>query len=1091
MDGMPRSSKRWRLAPWSIGVLLVLSAISLGSFLVTRSMVRSEERQALEQRALDARQTISGLVSQLRSGLRSIGGALQADPSPESFDAAAGALATGGISIAVLDTRTTPPQVVAAAGEDIVPDLPLPDEAASAVSRLTVGQPFAPTAVFARGGARRLGIAQGPPVAPVGHALYAELAVEPFDAAASERVFGPAGDVDLALYGSDEPDEASLIYATTEQLPLDGEVLAQPVTVGSGRWTLVAEARQPLADPLSRAVPWILLVGGLAGALLATAAVEGTVRRRDEALASAEEREQESLSILDAAKEAFVSMDADGRIIRWNRQAEVLFGWPADEVIGQPVAEVLVPPESRRAHTEGLSRYHRTGEGSILDNRVEVEAIDRDGRRVPVELAAWAVERDGTFNAILHDISERRRAADARAEAHLRALEASRLKSEFLANMSHEIRTPMNGVMGMTGLLLSTELDADQRDYAETIRSSADALLGVINDILDFSKIEAGKLELEVLDFDVRTGIDEVADLLATRAHAKGLEVVVVVDEEVPVVVTGDPGRIRQVLLNLLGNAVKFTDVGEIVVRCQVVARAGQRVTLRFEVHDTGVGVDEDFQRMLFESFTQADGSTTRRHGGSGLGLAIARQLSELMGGEIGVQSAPGRGSTFWFTVPVDARHGPTPEDRLATPVPSRARVLVVDDNHTNRAILTKTLGLWGLVPAEAPGAAEALRALHEAAAAGDPFQLVLLDHHMPGTSGIELAGHVSKDPSLGPPAMLLLTSSGDLLSPGTLATAGIAASLTKPVRQPVLRARIAGALGRTAAPQPPRATPTTDGDSTNGPLGGLVVPARVLVAEDNSVNQRVAVRMLERFGCSVDVVGNGLEAVEAVSRQPYAAVFMDCQMPEMDGYEATRAIRHREAATGEQRVPIIAMTAAAMAGDEQRALAAGMDDYLAKPVQLVGLGEALRRWVGAEVPAGPGSPATTGEAATAEEHVGGRPALPVLDLTVVHEVRLLAGPEAGEIDKILDLFTTSARSRLDVLRTASAQGDFAAAASAAHALRGSGAALGTPRLVGACSAVEEAARREDGPALATAIEALERCAHQAAAALREAVANA
>ena len=538
------------------------------------------------------------------------------------------------------------------------------------------------------------------------------------------------------------------------------------------------------------------------------------------------------------------------------------------------------------------------------------------------------------------------------------AEQATAAKSQFLASMSHEIRTPMNGVLGMTELLLDTGLSETQRRYAQNIRNSADALLAIINDILDFSKIEAGKLELESIDFELREVIEEGVELLAERAQTKGLELMCRIEEDVPAMLRGDPGRLRQILINLLGNAVKFTAAGEVEVsvRCEASSLLpADRRLVRIAVRDTGIGIGAAERARLFQSFSQADGSTTRRFGGTGLGLAISKQLAELMGGEIDVDSTPGTGSTFWFTVCLELASSHEQSSADKAPLAGRSAI-VIDDNATNRAILEHYVSAIGMRASSAANAEAGLDAMRAAAGRDAPFDVALIDMKMPGMSGMELAQTIRANRALDNTRLVLLTSLSSPQLADSARKSGFIACLAKPVRRAELVALVARSLGSDTGTGERAALAAPKPAALSAKLG-----ARVLLVEDNRMNQEIGAAMLRKLGCTVDIVDNGRRGVEAALAQRYDVVLMDCQMPEMDGFAATAAIRAREAELGRElasagqpvrRMPIVALTANAMEGDRERCLAAGMDDYLSKPFKSEQLRIALERSITQEAEA-------------------------------------------------------------------------------------------------------------------------------------------
>jgi PAS domain S-box-containing protein len=746
--------------------------------------------------------------------------------------------------------------------------------------------------------------------------------------------------------------------------------------LGAERWLVRDRAWQKLS--------WLLVAGTAAAILLAsilTLSFSGGISNRihqlrNNALNLATGKElaeplagQDELAELDGAfhemayaleevtrrEKAVIEGTSDAIFVKNLEHKYLMINQAGADVIGKPISEIIGVPNEELIEVDSAIRI-RESDNEVIASGKTITQESRSTNKAGIErfyLSTRGPYRDrigkivGTIG-VSRDITESKQIATELEQARDLALESARLKSEFLANMSHEIRTPMNGVIGMTGLLLDTDLNSTQREYSETIQSSADALLRIIDDILDFSKIEAGLLHFEIIDFELRGAVEAPVELLAERARTKGLELASLVHHDVPTALQGDPGRLRQVLTNLIGNAIKFTDRGEVVVGVTKISETESEAMLRFEIRDTGIGISAEAQQKLFGAFIQADGSTTRKYGGTGLGLAISKRMVELMGGEIGIESAPNHGSTFWFTGRFEKQITPSTRVERAGNL-AETRVLIVDDNTTNRNILKHQIGSWGMIAGEADSATRALVLLRSEAARGRPYALAIVDLRMPEMDGFQLAEVIKADPAIASVLLILLASVSERGHGEKSKQAGIAAYLPKPVRQSQLYDCLTEVIARSNG-DPVATTPlVTQHSLREAKLDHKQFStARILIAEDNPVNQRIALVQLKNLGYHAKAVQNGVELLKLLEQEQVDIILMDCQMPQMDGFAATAEIRRREGTT--RHTTIIAMTANALEGDEAGCLAAGMDDYLCKPVKVEILRQKLERWTDPEV---------------------------------------------------------------------------------------------------------------------------------------------
>ena len=865
-----------------------------------------------------------------------------------------------------------------------------------------------------------------------------------------------------------------ILYSKDQLAHIDKDCL--PQLRGTGKWQgeLVGLRKDGSNFPVEISLSLLMNQDGSSSGLICTCR-DLTERKR------AEDRFR---LVVETTPNGMVMIDHSGKMVLINALTESLFGYSRTELIGQQI-EMLIPTRFRKNHPHQRDGYIReSNPHPVMGKGRELWGLHKDGHEIPIEVGLNPIETpDGRFIlSSIVDITERKAAEEQIQKnaqdlehknselviARDQALAAAQSKSEFLATMSHEIRTPLNGVIGMTDLLLGSGLDADQQEMVETVKNSGEFLLTLINDILDFSKIDAGKLDLEIIDFEIRPTVDEVLDILAERASQNNLELIGLVYATTPLQLRGDPGRIRQILFNLVGNAIKFTPEGEIVIEVSLLKTATNGPTLRFAVTDSGIGIPPHSQETLFDLFTQADSSTTRKFGGTGLGLAICKQLVTLMHGEIGVISKMGHGSTFWFTIPFAEVSTPLPLPTPNTTLQGR-HVCIVESNDSIRFLLQHYVQSWGMTCEVAQNGNDGL-ALLKAQARGHSFDIAILDHTLSETiqeDGLSLARRIRQDPEISDIPLLLLTAFGKRGEGKLAQDAGCNGYLTKPIRHQQLQQSLQMILD----------THLQSGSSANSPFSPLITrhtveeahahtKVRILLAEDNIVNQKVAVRMLQKIGYKVDVVENGREAVKALKRTSYDLVLMDCQMPEMDGLEATRTIRkiereRLEAMDTDQgsddsdnngssfltsdcsHLPIIALTANALSGDRETCFQAGMDDFLAKPVRIEDLRAMLSKWLPQQEASiemeQPKKKTEPNDSSTLP---------PCLDSAILESLKTLGGEEDPEFFMmVIDQFLSDLPRHREGIEQAVANHDSEALVKTAHACKGSSRSIGAMAL--------------------------------------------
>lgn len=743
--------------------------------------------------------------------------------------------------------------------------------------------------------------------------------------------------------------------------------------------------------------------------------------------------EAQLAGILSIADDAIITVDEAQRIILFNKGAERIFGYAVEEVIGQPL-EMLLPLGARSSHAAHIAEFGASGTAARrMGERSEIAGRRRDGSEFPADASISCFDTGARriYTAILRDVTEQKRQAEALNNAKRAAELAGAAKSMFLANMSHEIRTPLNAIIGMTSLLLYADLADEQRDFVQTIRTSGDSLLTIINEILDYTKIELGSLELDPHPFDVRHVVEACLDQVAGVAAEKNLNLAYIADDSVPAVVVSDGLRLRQILLNILSNAVKFTRQGEVVVNVEAFRTGQASYELHFSVVDTGIGIREEERERIFKPFSQVDASTTREYGGTGLGLAISQRLCEMLGGRIWVESIPGRGSTFRFTMLAEqGTELPGTHVRGAEPQLAGKRVLIVDDIATNRRILVKHLRKWGMLPQAVGSALEALDLIRD----GHAFNLAILDLSMPQMDGVQLARAIRKTRDAQALPLVLLTSMGQRQKQVEAAGVEFSAYLHKPIKPSqlldILMTLIGGGGQETA----------DDAGRAAGPGLAMQLPLHILLAEDNAVNQKVVLRMLAHLGYLADTAANGREVLAALERRSYDVVLMDIQMPEMDGIDTTRHILERYPSGS--RPYVIAMTANALHGDRERFMAAGMDDYLSKPIDMEEMARALQRRPQLDVPSSALRPG-------------------VIDLAQLQRLRQLDQREGTSLfNEVISQFLNEVPDVGGKMTASAQQGDGAALADLAHSLASTALACGARRVADVCVMLERAGKQ-------------------------------